>query len=95
MCVALKMRLPDVLGLPSLEPLKSTRSEAVRVARLKMNLSVDSFADRIGFESSIVDRIEADEDFIDHLPIEVVTNIAMVLNIAPALLLVPSTSAHA
>lgn len=94
-CTALKLRLPDVLGLPSTEPLTSTRSEAIRVARLKMNLSVDSLADRIGFESSVVNRIESESDFIDDLPIEVVTDIAVALNIPPAELLVPSASAHA
>jgi len=65
------------------------------MARLKMNLSVNSFADLIGFESSIADRIEEEADFIDDLPIEVVTNIATVLNIPPVLLLVPSANAHA
>lgn len=95
LCAALKLRLPDVLGLPSIEPLKLKRSEAIRMARLKMNLSVNSFADLIGFESSIADRIEEEADFIDDLPIEVVTNIATVLNIPPVLLLVPSANAHA
>lgn len=54
-----------------------------------MDLSVDAFGDRIGFESSIVDRIETDSGFIDSLPIEVVITIAEGLNIPSAGLLLP------
>jgi transcriptional regulator with XRE-family HTH domain len=63
------------------------RNEVIREARAGLALSQADLADRIGFEPRIVERMEANPDFLEGWSLELVVSLAGVLKVQAQVLL--------
>jgi len=64
---------PDLAGLP--------RTMALRKRRESLGLSIAALADAIGFEDIAIEQAEAEKDYLETLPLQVLADLALRLQL--------------
>jgi transcriptional regulator with XRE-family HTH domain len=92
-CHVLGLSLGDLLEVPNasqegLRALESlTRAEIVKTRREAVGLSIRQMSDELGFEESVLEKIESDPDFLESMPIDFVLTLSNLIKVPNQVLL--------
>ncbi|HSN11214.1 MAG TPA: helix-turn-helix domain-containing protein [Propionibacteriaceae bacterium] len=91
LCAVLGVDPLELFGRPpgTEAPRSEARNELVRARRTALGLSQEQVADRIGFELSAIVDMENDAAFLDRWPMELVIEMAEILDLPPRVLVEP------
>lgn len=87
-CLMLGIEILQLVGLDSAHAgIICDRANLIKSKRDIKKISVSDFASKLGFENSIVHKMESDRDFLENWPLDLVLKVASVLDIDPKYLI--------
>lgn len=80
-CAVLGLDLNKLLAIEKSSSGSELRNELLHHRRIELGVSVQDLSDKIGFYPEVIEKIEKDANGVDDLPIEVVNDIAKLLEL--------------